>query len=274
MRGVFKCRNRQRIVDPFVGGASMIYAAPAGCLKVSDVNHDLVNFLNVCRDNPAYVFDSVSKLLDDPVLYLQIRASTPCDPPERAVRFLYLNRTSYGGMYRVNQRGMFNVPYGGGGRLHIGSLRDRIFSLSERLAGTTVECRDFRTQLTGLESTDLVFIDPPYRVESDDTFGRYGSKPFTVTDHKDLAGALGQITDCGAIVVATLPANPEVITGYEGWCILGVHRSARLPKGEIIVASQELNELSVAVRWSCRPRKIQSSKEAAGRDLAELLVEE
>jgi DNA adenine methylase len=81
---------------------------------LSDVNNDLINTYKMVRDCPDQIIDRLKELPVSKEIYYEIRETIPVCEIDQAVRFLYLNRTAFGGMYRVNSKGEFNVPYGGG----------------------------------------------------------------------------------------------------------------------------------------------------------------
>ncbi|MFI2842023.1 DNA adenine methylase [Mycolicibacterium sp. PDY-3] len=256
---VFMERNCSRFVDPFVGGASTAFASPAGTQTFSDSNSELINFLRVCSRRPGAIISSLSQWKDDSATYNRVRAMEPGSKTEQAARFLYLNRTSFLGVYRVNRKGQYNVPYGGGGRLNIPALSANTWSLSRQLRGASIECTDFRNTLGDLRRGDLVFLDPPYRIKGDSVFGRYSAASFGWAEHLDMSRSVMSYTDSGVICVCTLPAAADLVTQYAGWCVIGARSSRAMPSGEVLIASQPLHELSTGVEWAGEPRKIPSS---------------
>ena len=102
--------------EPFLGGAALFFALKPGHSVLSDINHDLINTYRQVKYHPS---DLIRRLQTIPVnkrTYDSQRKHLPHRALDRAVRFLYLNRTAFGGMYRLNQTGKFNVPFGGGER--------------------------------------------------------------------------------------------------------------------------------------------------------------
>ncbi|MBX8691688.1 Dam family site-specific DNA-(adenine-N6)-methyltransferase [Mycobacterium sp. 20091114027_K0903767] len=260
LQSVFASKNCARFVDPFVGGASTAFVSPPGTQVISDVNADLVNFLRVSTRRPRAIIDHLSAWDDSAEVFSHVRAMVPRSKLEQASRFLYLNRTSFLGIYRVNRKGHYNVPYGGGGRLNHDALNVNLRSLSRQLRGASIDVGDFRTALADLRRGDLVFLDPPYRIQGDTVFGRYSATSFGWTDHLDMNELVTAYTDSGVICVSTLPASPDLIARYSGWCIVGARSNRTMPSGEVLLASEPLAELRTNVNWSCEPRKIPSSK--------------
>lgn len=272
LASVYRSQGRRGLVDPFVGGGSTLYSCDPSVseIRVGDSNHELVNFYNSCRTGPGCLIARFSEWTDDRQCFLEVRDWSPSTALDAAARFLYLNRTCYGGIYRENRLGKFNVPYGGGGRLNSESVKARVSHLGDVLARADINLTDFRQSLSDVKATDLVIIDPPYRVDSDSTFGRYGSVPFTRADHIALAEILSSLKDCGAIIVCTLPANVEILAQYDGWYIHGVRHSSRLPAGEVLFASELLPELTTQISWSCNTVKLPPDHRVLGLLLTEL----
>ncbi|MGU3649849.1 DNA adenine methylase [Mycolicibacterium sp. A43C] len=269
---VFSGRNCARFVDPFVGGASTVFVSPPGTQVVSDTNAELVNFLRVCARRPRAILDHLYNWDDSAEMFSHVRAIAPRSTLEKAARFLYLNRTSFLGIYRVNRNGQYNVPYGGGGRLNRETLSINLLALSRQLRGASIDCADFRTSLADLRRGDLVFLDPPYRIQGDTVFGRYSAASFGWTDHLDMNALVTAYADSGIICICTLPASPELISRYSGWCVLGAHNNRAMPSGEVLLASQPLPEVRNGVKWSCDPRKIPSSTAKVAALLADSMV--
>lgn len=100
----------KRYIEPFLGGGAVFFGLSPKSAVLSDVNEDLINTYLQVRDHPAELVEKLKKLQADKETYGKQREIEATCPIVRAVRFLYLNRTAFGGMYRVNQQGHFNVP--------------------------------------------------------------------------------------------------------------------------------------------------------------------
>ena len=106
---------------------------------LSDVNIDLINAYRWVQHDPGSLLDRLRELSVNKETYLRLRAARPTYPVEKAVRFLYLHRTAFEGMYRLNRQGVFNVPYGGGQRTPEPLWRDNLLrKASDALANATV----------------------------------------------------------------------------------------------------------------------------------------
>lgn len=145
--------------------------------KLSDVNLDLINAYRIVRDQPIELIG----LLQDHAArncesyYYSVRADVRTDATESAARFVYLNKTCFNGLHRVNASGGFNVPYGHRKRPRIADA-DTILACSRALSGAELECCDFKTALAQAQPGDFVYADPPYLDPSPGAFTMYSGK--------------------------------------------------------------------------------------------------
>ena len=105
-----------RYLEPFLGGGAVFFGLCQGEAILSDINKDLVNVYTQVKNRPWQLIEEIQVIPVNKRTYLKLRASAPETNLKRAVRFLYLNRTAFGGMYRLDRNGSFNVPFGGGDR--------------------------------------------------------------------------------------------------------------------------------------------------------------
>lgn len=206
-----------RLVEPFLGGGSVMLGLRTEEGVGSDTNGDLINFYQQCKADAQGVVAVLDTLADDRDSYYEVRSWTTSDRVEQAARFAYLNRTAYFGLYRTNRSGGFNVPYGGGGRLNHTSFAERLLALSRVLQRVSLSNDDYLRVLAGVEPGDVVFLDPPYGVQGDYPFRRYGSEPFSQVDHRRLASEARRCQELGASVLVTLPPDRALLEPYVGW---------------------------------------------------------
>ena len=121
-------QSRGRYIEPFLGGGAMFFAVAPKRSTLSDINDELINAFKQVREHPKYIANRLRNLPVDANTYYRIRDSSPRSDRGRAVRFIYLNRTCYGGLHRTNLKGKFNVPYGGGSRTPITLWRDGVLA--------------------------------------------------------------------------------------------------------------------------------------------------
>ena len=157
--------------------------------SISDLNSDLVLAYTTIRDK---VDDLVSSLQsheknyqkDSKSYYYAVRQSSPRSQVEKTSRLLFLNRTCFNGLYRVNSKGRFNVPLGRYSNPNIVNEENlRTVSQILQSPGVSVRCRDFEAVLGDAKRNDLVYFDPPYQPVSETAnFTSYTSKDFTFDD--------------------------------------------------------------------------------------------
>jgi DNA adenine methylase len=194
---------KTRLIEPFVGsGAIFFVRAPTKAL-LADVNPDLIAAYRAVRNNPRKVIQSLCHLRINARVFERIREEQPTDDVSRAVRMIYLNRTAFNGLYRVNRKGEFNVPFGCKPGTRVCDSH-AIRQASRALAIAEVRCQDFRVTLADVQPTDRVYIDPPYTVKHDNNgFRRYNEHIFTWQDQRDLADAVLKLVESGARVIAS-----------------------------------------------------------------------
>ena len=165
-----------RYVEPFCGSASLFFELPNQPALLSDINHDLINALKEIQSNPLLR----SKLVEIPATkeeYYRMRAIDPSSlsQSERAIRFLYLNRYCFNGVYRTNKKGQFNVPIG----TRTGEFpKQSVFDFARgKLREVDLKVADYKETLTQLREGDFAYIDPPYSKSGRFT-GEYGVGSF------------------------------------------------------------------------------------------------
>jgi DNA adenine methylase len=148
--------------EPFMGSAAVFFELIPERAVLSDANPDLVVCFKEVSHDPHAVLDLLDEMPNTKDYYLQVRAqdSSKLSPTERAARVIYLNKTGFRGLWRVNRRGEFNVPYGEYQRPYYN--RDNFLRASKALAVAEVMHADFSDVLPNAQSGDWVYLDPPY----------------------------------------------------------------------------------------------------------------
>jgi DNA adenine methylase len=206
-------RLKGRYIEPFLGGGAVFFhLRPSGRCVLSDVNKDLVNIYRVIRDHSDDVIERLKCLRVSRSVYYRLRAAEPTDPICRATRFLYLNRTAFGGMYRVNVHGEFNVPYGGGKRTPAILWETSILrNAAAALKGVALLESDFEAVLDSAAGGDVVYCDPTYTVTHDQNgFVRYNERNFSWSDQERLAKTAFRAAQRGAGVIVSNAHHREV----------------------------------------------------------------
>lgn len=202
--------NYKNYYEPFLGGASVFFAIePPNQSYLSDSNEDLINTYVAVRDSPHEVISIFLTYENTMESYYEIRKRTPSDLVERAARFIFLNQTSYNGLYRVNKKGLYNVPYGY--RKNWAYDCDRILKASEKLQNVKLQCNDFELNKYLIRKRDLIFLDPPYTVtHNNNGFIEYNKDLFSLEDQYRLSKYIDYIKKNGAYYILTNAAHPVI----------------------------------------------------------------
>jgi DNA adenine methylase len=191
---------------------SLFFALRPRSAILSDVNVDLINTYRQVKYHARELVERLMLLPVDRETYLRIRAGEPSARIDRAVRFLYLNRTAFGGIYRLNLQGRFNVPFGGGGRSPSILWEKDLLRLAARaLRRTELIAGDFQSVLREAGPGDLIYCDPTYTVShSNNGFIRYNESNFRWDDQKRLADLCRELQGRGATVLVSNAAHHAV----------------------------------------------------------------
>jgi DNA adenine methylase len=194
-----------RYIEPMSGGAALFFFIRPERAILADVNDDLITFYTALQNKRRELMRKLRSLTASREQYYAIRASQPRGQIARAVRFAYLNRLAWNGLYRVNRDGQFNVPIGD--RLPSVMWNEAELELaSTALASAHLICADFRKTAGYARSGDFVFFDPPYPRGCREPvgFNRYTPAVFTAADHRDLASVIERMTERAVRVMLTL----------------------------------------------------------------------
>ena len=198
----------KRYIEPFLGGGAVLFDLAPARAVVNDLNTELVSMYEVVRDFPDELIDTIISFPVTEESYYGIRAwdrnpqsFAQLDPVTKAARTIFLNRTGFNGLYRVNSRNEYNVPYGKYSNPKVCD-KDLIHFVSDYLTSSRVEFRneDFRKVINRARSGDFLYVDPPYAPLDDaiSTFTSYTSDGFGYQDLLDLRDALDRATARGA----------------------------------------------------------------------------
>jgi len=184
-----------KYIEPFLGGGALFFALRPTRSVLSDMNAELVETYQAVQEEVEEVIRFLSRLNHDKESYYRVRRSKPLTRASRAARFIYLNKTCFNGLYRVNTAGEFNVPFGKHGPALVVCDIAQLRRASEALHGATVVADDFGAVLRRARSGDLVYLDPPYTIaHSNNGFIEYNAKVFSWQDQSRLARlALGLV---------------------------------------------------------------------------------
>ena len=215
-----------RYFEPFLGGGAIFFALCPKRAILSDINPDLMNTYIQVRDSVDDLIEGLSRLTINRRTYDRIRNTNPNNTVERAVRFIYLSKTAFNGMYRVNQQGLFNVPFAG--QQHRKLFESQALrAASTRLQRRELRVGDFAESLAAARSGDLIYCDPPYTVlHNNNGFLRYNESLFSWSDQKRLAKLADDAARRGAWVIVSNARTDHVRTLYPDFDAITVYRSS------------------------------------------------
>ena len=198
--------------EPFLGGGALFFLLQPTSAFLSDTCAELIDTYRAVRDAPSAIYRHLEPLRPDPDLYYAIRSRRSPDRIARAADFMYLNKMCWNGLYRVNQNGHFNVPYGRPRSAYIADEPNlQSCSAALRAANVSLAAQDFRAALSNVTSSDLVFLDPPYvNKQKTRSFVDYNETLFSWRDQEVLAGIVRSLCDRGAHVLLTNADHPSI----------------------------------------------------------------
>lgn len=202
--------------EPFLGGGATFFHLQPLKGYISDSNEELINFYKMIKKFPDHV---EALLLEHQKLhsrdhYYFVRNSQLTNKIDRAARFLYLNRTCWNGLYRVNRQGDFNVPIGTKTKVALDT--DNFRKVSQILKTVKLSCEDFESAIERAQKNDFLFVDPPYTVKHNlNGFINYNEKLFSWDDQKRLKNALVRASKRGCYIFSTNADHTSIYDLYE-----------------------------------------------------------
>ncbi len=213
--------HRNRYFEPFCGGAALFFALRPDGGVLCDTNAELIDTYTVVRDRLPQLIRVLGTYQYDRDRYYEVRAQSPTEltQVQRAARFLYLNRTCFNGLYRVNRKGQFNVPFGRYSNPRICDV-PKLSAASGALSGAEIKLTDFTAVLEFARRGDFVYFDPPYLpLPNSNNFTSYSASDFKLEDHQRLAETFRALDARGCRVLLSNSDNPLVDELYEGFHI-------------------------------------------------------
>jgi DNA adenine methylase len=215
--------------EPFLGGGAVFFHLKARFPKMRamlrDNNKELINCYEVVRDQ----VEGLMKALDEhrenfraqgEPYYYQVRGrAAAAGPLERAARMIFLNKTCYNGLYRVNNKGQFNVPIGSYRPDRV-SLYDpaNLVAASHALHGVDLKVQDFGKTLASVESGDFVYVDPPYYpLSRTANFTSYTQEDFGAAEQERLTALVTEAAKRGARIMLSNSDTPTTRRLYHGF---------------------------------------------------------
>jgi DNA adenine methylase len=209
-----------KYIEPFIGGGAMFFSLNPQESIISDSNEELVITYNQVKDSVENVIEHLETFQHNDEFYYNLRS---LDPTElelsyRAARLIFLNKTCFNGLYRVNKKGQFNVPYGKGNGNFLNE--EVLRKASEFLEDTTIINGDYLSVLNEFAAEgDFIFLDPPYYpVGKFSDFKRYTKEFFYHENQVELKHEFDRLVNMGCKVILTNSDHeviPELCSDYE-----------------------------------------------------------
>lgn len=215
----WKIRSHSRYVEPFAGSGALFFHLNPPAALLNDLNADLIGAYLALAKNPEEIHRLASSIESDETTYYRVRAIEPSSLSEfeRAARFIYLNRFCFNGIFRTNQKGFFNVPYGGKKSGALPSL-ERFIETAERLRTTKLFSMDFEAFVKQeVQAGDFVYLDPPYAVSNRRIFRQYDPNTFGIKDIQRLEGLLEVIDARKASFLVSYAFSAEIRPLMNRW---------------------------------------------------------
>jgi len=204
--------NYNHYFEPFVGGGAVFFLTQPSKALINDINKALINTYQRICDSPKEFLSEVNKIdsemwEDGKQYYYTIREhyndklmKSEYDV-ELAALFVFLNKHCFNGLYRVNGKGLFNVPYNNSRRVSVNG--DSIIEISKYLQGITIIDGDFEDACRDARKGDFVFLDSPYAPLNPTSFESYTKEGFDIESHKRLAKLYDELTTRGCYCMLT-----------------------------------------------------------------------
>lgn len=198
-------KDVKRYFEPFVGGGAVLLDMdPSIPAVAADTNWELINFYRVLRECPESLLDEFKSFKNDEKTYYEVRewdrqedgTFDAINPLLRAARFLFLNKTSFQGLWRVNKKGQHNVPYSRPKKVHVADAD--VASVSARIQKVNFYCEDFEKIMETMQEGDFAYVDPPYiPVDDSKAFVGYTDGLFHYSDQVRLRDTCKRLHERG-----------------------------------------------------------------------------
>jgi DNA adenine methylase len=213
-----------RYIEPFLGGGAVYFDILPRDAILGDSNPELMHCYEVIKEQPNELLRQLAQFRVSESEFYRIRGLSPeaLSTVGRAARFIYLNKTCYNGLYRVNKKGIFNTPYGRHKNLTL-AKPENIRAASRALQKADLHCADYQHVLDRARAGDLVYLDPPYLpVAKYSDFKRYTREFFYESDHEHLANLFRRLHENGCFILLSNSYHKKIAALYEGFSQLTV----------------------------------------------------
>lgn len=212
----------EKYFDPFVGGGAVTfyilkYHSPKEIL-ISDINEELINAYNIIKNKVEALIEGLGeyKKKHNKEFYYKIRSQDPSklSDVERAIRFIYLNKTCFNGLYRVNSKGGFNVPIGSYKNPAICPEKD-LREISKFLQNVKIKVMPFEKIIQYAKENDFIYFDPPYYPIKKSSFTTYTKDNFLEEGQKKLSKVFNRLSEKGCKVMLSNSDTPFIKSLYK-----------------------------------------------------------
>lgn len=209
-----------RYYEPFFGGGAVFFKLDPHKAILGDINSELVNCYRQIQKNYEEVFEKLRRYVqrNDRSFYYRVRnrSTTSMSASGRAALFIYLNKTAFNGIYRVNTKGQFNVPYGPSKNGPAIPSKDHLSDVAKAFSGKIFRKGDFETIVNDATEGDFVYLDPPYPPRnSTGYFTHYTPNRFTWEDQERVAEVFNQLSNRSCKVMLSNSGQKKVINLYQ-----------------------------------------------------------
>lgn len=224
--------NMRNYCEAFAGGGALFFALLPPKAIINDINPELIGVYEVVRDDVEGLIEALAKHTNEAEHFYAVRAWDRDDiayakrsKVEKAARLIYLNKTCYNGLYRVNRKGQFNTPFGRYTNPNIINA-EALRAVSHYLNSAEIDfrCADYWEVLSGLETGDFVYLDPPYDpVSESSSFTKYAKDGFLSADQVRLRDACDDCHRKGVNFMLSNAATPFIVDLYKDYELTIVH---------------------------------------------------
>ncbi len=218
--------SKNTYYEPFVGGGAIFFDLLPEKAELSDLNEELVTTYNVIKNKVDELIVSLNKHVYEKEYYLKVRAKNIEDlsDVEIASRFIFLNRTGFNGMYRVNKNGQFNVPFGlYNNPVICDEINLRL--VSKNCKNVTIRHQDYRAVLRSANQGDFIYFDPPYYpISRTSSFTSYTSEGFLEKEQTELRDTFVELSRRGCFVMLSNSDTPLINELYSSLDGIAIHK--------------------------------------------------
>ena len=214
-----------RYFEPFVGGGAVFFDLRPDRAMISDANSELINCYFSIRDKVDEVIRILREIPINEKTFYHYRENIPVfDPPRAAARTIYLNKTCFNGLYRVNKEGKFNVAWGKKEPKQFPAAYDfdNLLACSKALRSATIRVADFHQVecVRSISKGDFIYLDPPYvPVSKTANFTSYTAGKFGPKEQERLARWFRQLSDDGVKLMMSNSDTPTIRKLFKGFQI-------------------------------------------------------